>query len=62
MSAEKHRIIYIPDEEVYGELVSEGAFASTVRYTVGGVMFEVIMLNEDFDIIQDISIEIEEEY
>ena len=40
----------------------EGAFASTVRYTIGGVMFEVIMLNEDFDIIQDISIEIEEEY
>jgi hypothetical protein len=62
MSKESHVIVYIPDEEVYGEIISQGAFASTVRYSVSGVMFEVLILNEDFDIVHDISIEIEEEY
>ena len=62
MPKESHVIVYIPDEEVYGEIISQGAFASTVRFSVHGVMFEVIMLNEDFDIVHDISSEIEEEY
>jgi hypothetical protein len=62
MSKESHVIVYIPDEKVYGEIISQGAFASTVRYSVSGVMFEVLILNEDFDIVHDISIEIEEEY
>jgi hypothetical protein len=62
MSAEKHSIIYIPDEQEYGELVTRGAYASLVRYSSGGVMYEVMMLNEDFDIVQDIVLEIEEEY
>lgn len=62
MSREEHTIVYIHDDGIYGELISEGAFASMVRYSLGGVLFEVLMLNEDFDVVEEISIEIEEEY
>ena len=62
MSREIHSIVFIPDENAYGEIISEGLFASLIRYTVGGVMYEVILLNEDFDIVQEIALEIEEEY
>ena len=43
--------VYIPDEDVYGVIVNLGAFASMVRYNVGGIEYEVLMLNEDFTIL-----------
>jgi hypothetical protein len=61
MSKEHHIIIYIPDEKVYGEIIREGAWASTVQYSKDGILYEVVMLSEDFEIIEDISIDIEEE-
>lgn len=50
--------IYIQDEDVYGYIVNRGAYASLVRYNLGGIEYEVMMLNEDFIITE----EIEEEY
>lgn len=50
--------IYIPDEDTYGVILKRGAFASLVSYSSRGISYEIMMLNEDFTIIQ----EIEEEY
>lgn len=50
--------IYISDEDVYGHIVKRGAYASLVSYKVGGIEYEVMMINEDFTIVE----EIEEEY
>lgn len=46
-------VIYIPEEEENGEIISKGAYASLVRYSSGGVLYEVMLLNEDFEIVQD---------
>lgn len=46
--------IYIPDEDVYGEVVSEGAYASVVEYSLGGILYNVVMLNEDFVVVEEI--------
>jgi hypothetical protein len=55
---DKHFIVYLPDEKVYGEVISYGSYASTVRYTDGGIEYEVVVLNEDLDFM--FSIEEEE--
>ena len=44
-----YAIAYIPDEETYGEVLSFGSFASKVRYTTNGILYEVMMLNEDLN-------------
>ena len=46
-------IVYIPEFDVYGEIVYRGAYASTVRYRDGGILYEVIMLNEDFEEVEE---------
>lgn len=57
-----YTIVYLPDEKVYGEVVSFGTYASKVHYVKNGFEYELVMLNEDFDIIEQINIEeIEEE-
>ena len=61
MAIEHHIIVYIEDESVYGYLISEGAYASLIRYNKYGVEYNVMMLNDEFEIIEDIRIEIEEE-
>lgn len=45
--------VYIPDEDEYGEIVSQGAFTSLVRYTSGGIQYEIVLLNEDFVIVEE---------
>lgn len=50
--------IYIPDEDAYGRIITRGAFASLVKYSLGGIEYEIMMLNEDFVVVE----EIEEEY
>lgn len=55
---DRHFIVYLPEEGVYGEVISYGSYASTVRYSEGGIQYEVLILNEDLDFI--FSIEEEE--
>ena len=46
--------IYIPDEDIYRYIVTRGAYGSLVRYSLDGIEYEVMMLNEDFVIVQEI--------
>lgn len=55
-------IVYIYDDDAYGHLLSHGAHASLVKYQHEGIEYEVFMPNEDFDVVEDITIDIEEEY
>ena len=61
VTIEHHRIVYIFDERVYGYLVVEGSYVSKVRYESMGIQYEVLMENDDFEVVEDIQIEIEEE-
>lgn len=61
MTTEHHRIVFLLDEKVYGYLINQGAYISKVRYEDNGVLYEVFVENDDFEIIEDIQIEIEEE-
>lgn len=57
-----YSIIYIPDERVYGEIISYGTYASKIRYSRDGIEYQILMLNEDFEIIEEVHIgEVEEE-
>ena len=58
----RYAIVYIPDENIYGELLSFGYIASVVSYFKDGVTHEVIMLNEDFEIVEEVNIEMEEDF
>ena len=62
MVVEHHLIVYIPDENCYGVLKHQGAHISMVKYNKFGIDYEVAMLNEDFIIVHDITIGIEEEF
>lgn len=49
------RIVWVDDEQVYGEVVGGlGAFFTTIRYTKGGLEFEVLMENDDFTLLEDL--------
>ena len=40
-------------EGIYADLMYEGAYASRVRYTFGGVLYDVLVENDEFEIIED---------
>ncbi len=54
------RIVWIPDEDNprighMGEIVgSMGAFYTTIRYESGGIEFEVLMENEEFQLLGEL--------
>ena len=48
-----NRRIYIPDEDEYGIVLSYGTFASLVKYSLGGVDYQVMLLNEDFIVLEE---------
>lgn len=43
--------VFIPSFNEYGELLSLGAYASRVKYQHLGVLYDVIMLNDEFFIV-----------
>lgn len=49
-------LVHITHEDVIGQLIQFGAYASTVRYEIRGIEFEAILLNEDFIIIQELDL------
>ena len=53
--------MYLEYENAYGYLISEGVYASRIKYNKLGIEYEVMVLNDEFEIIEDIRIEIEEE-
>jgi hypothetical protein len=47
------RKVLLIKEGVYADLITEGAYASRVRYTYGGVLYDVLIENEEFEIIEE---------
>lgn len=47
------RKILLIKEGIYADLISEGLYASRVRYTYGGVLYDIILENDEFEIIDD---------
>jgi hypothetical protein len=52
-----YAIVYLIDEEVYGERVMSGAYASLIKYKLGGFEYISYFANEDFDVIEEVNIE-----
>jgi hypothetical protein len=50
----RENIVWLPYLRVYGELISLGAWYSTIKYVTGGVEFEVFVDNEEFVILDDL--------
>lgn len=54
------RLVWVPDENdpsvgVFGEIIGVlGAFYTTIRYTSGGIEFEVLMENNEFELMEDL--------
>jgi hypothetical protein len=48
--------VYLPDEDMHGLLVKEGAYLSTVQYFDNGVGYIIEVPNEDFIIVNEINI------
>lgn len=44
-------IVWLPDEHVYGILLSYGAFVSKIRYHKENIAWEVYVPNDEFEII-----------
>lgn len=53
-------LIFMIDEGVYGVLLSEGAFASRVRYTVDGIEYDGVYVGNDEFLLRDEVVEYEE--
>lgn len=49
--------VWIPEERVYGILVSAGAYYSRVVYSTGGITYEVVMDNDEFEYFGDYGID-----
>lgn len=48
--------VYVPDEQVYGTIVTHGAWASLIRYYENGIEYQVEIPNEDFIVLDEIGI------
>ncbi len=57
---EVYQLIHIIDEGVYGVLISEGAFASKVRYSAGGIEYDGVFVGNDEFLTLDTLTEYEE--
>jgi len=47
------RKVLLLKEGVYADLITEGAYASRVKYTYGGVLYDVFIENDEFEIIYE---------
>jgi hypothetical protein len=45
--------VYIYDEQVLGEVVSQMAYGSIIRYSIGGIEYYELLSNEDFEVLED---------
>lgn len=45
-------IVVVRDEGVFGIVLEYGPHFSTVLYCVGGLMYQEIMENEDFEVVE----------
>lgn len=50
-------IVWLTEERTYAILVRLGAWYSTVKYTRGGVDYEVVVSNDEFEYWEDHAID-----
>jgi hypothetical protein len=48
-----NRKVLLIKEGIYADLISEGLYASRIRYTYGGVLYDVFLENDEFELIED---------
>lgn len=47
-------LVWLPDERVFGRIVGPmGAYYSTIAYIKGGMEYEVLMENNEFELVED---------
>jgi hypothetical protein len=47
------RKVLVIKENVFADLVTEGLYASRIRYTYGGVLFDIMIENDEFILMDD---------
>lgn len=47
------RIVWLIEERTFGYLVYEGAYYSRIRYVWGGIEYDTLVENDEFEIILD---------
>jgi hypothetical protein len=48
--------VYIPDEQIYGTIISHGAWASLIEYYENGIGYKVEIPNDEFIVVDEIGI------
>ena len=48
--------VYVPDDGVYGTVISQGAWASLIQYYEDGVEYRIEIPNDEFLIVDEIGI------
>ena len=56
MNEETITYVYIPDDGIYGTVVTHGAWASIVQYYLDGVEYTIEIPNDEFHIVDEIGI------
>lgn len=46
-------VVYLTEERIHGELISMGAYASRVVYTLDGIEYDEYIENDYFEIVSE---------
>jgi hypothetical protein len=46
-------MVFLKDEQLYAELVTEGAHVSRVKYLYGGIEYDVLVENNEIEFLDD---------
>lgn len=49
----RSRMVFLKDEQLYAELVTEGAHVSRVKYLYGGIEYDVLVENNEIEFLDD---------
>lgn len=47
------RKVLLIKEGIYADLITEGVHASRIKYTYGGILYDVVVENDEFEIVDD---------
>lgn len=53
--------VYLRDENIVGEIVTQMAYGAKVRYLLGGIQYEVYMHEDDYEVLDEMFFDVEEE-
>lgn len=55
-------MVYLYDQGVLGQLISYNAHASLVKYQINGIEYETMVLNDDFEIVEELDMGLDDYY